>query len=162
MFRRSSIQIENPPNQPFPHSSFSPRPWRGRHDRRGTLLLEALLSVTILSVSLVVIIQSFVTCYRAIRQASRTVHIDGLAENMLTDILIGHDPSAWEEGESDFGDPYTNYVYEIRHSPFDENEDLPVVRLDVMIRSEKDQKELKFQTSLFENETDEDERNFYE
>jgi len=88
-------------------------------NKRGSLLLEALLSVIILSVSITMIIQSMTASLRAVKYSIHYTKASILMENKMVGLLQkgAAEPGAGESGDFDF--PYENYQYSLSVEPSD-------------------------------------------
>lgn len=84
-----------------------------RMNNKGTILIEALLSVVILSVSITMIIQSMTASLRATEYGVQYTEGLILAENKIFDLMQEGFIGSGLEVENDFEEPFNNYQYEV-------------------------------------------------
>lgn len=118
-------------------------------NQRGSFLLEALLSVVILSVSITIIIHSLASAARTTTQTSRYITASVLADDYLTEILWKRFIESGVYRAGNFERPYEKFRYLLEtrraeHAPDGINE----VSLDVSWPSRNTSRKLKVKTYL--------------
>jgi Tfp pilus assembly protein PilV len=81
---------------------------------RGSILLEVLLAITILSVSVTLVIQAMTSSLRATRFSSDTTIALFLLENKMTELIQAGGIKAGLSQTGKFSDPYNDYRYLIK------------------------------------------------
>ena len=104
---------------------------RRMRNNKGSFLLEALLSVVILSVSITMIIQSMTASFRAMVYSGQYTAALILLENKMSDVIRKGFISAGLDEEDDFPEPYQRYRYFLRTNPSDEDQKINEVSLAV-------------------------------
>ncbi|MCK5580303.1 MAG: hypothetical protein KAJ18_03430 [Candidatus Omnitrophica bacterium] len=120
-------------------------------NRNGSLLIEALLAIVIMSVSLTVIIQSMTSSLRATVYSLDYSKAAFLAENKMFDILCVSDEGGAGTREGSFKEPFEKYRYRIssKELPDTQNDSLREVNLDVSWGIGKKTRELSLKTYAF-------------
>ena len=89
-----------------------------KNNRKGSILLEALLSVVILSVSITLIIQSMTSSYRATVYNADYTTAFLLIENKLFEVIQKGYLEAGLREEKNFLSPYEKYKYLLSVNPY--------------------------------------------
>ena len=130
------------------------------YKRKGSLLLEALLSIIILSTSISLVIRAMTSSLRATRYSADYTEAMFLLENEFFDILSEGFVVADEQGEKRLEEPYEKYSCSIESEEFEDaimptsGEDIPVileVGSDISWKSGRKENKLTIQTFLFED-----------
>ena len=127
--------------------------FKGKRPHQGSLLLEALLSVVILSVSITLIIQSMVASLRAsVYSTGYTMALNLLENKMYTLIQQG----AQEEGftEEDFlGDEEDHYTYVLSTESADQigSENINKLKLKAIWQKGRKNNAIALETYLFKS-----------
>lgn len=122
------------------------------NNSKGSLLIEALLSVVILSISLTLIIRSMTSSLRATIYSLDYAKAGWLADNTMFTFL--HTPAEVEGGSKsgEFSPPFEKYGYEMEIKEFSrDGESLPleVVHLDIFWGRETQQRQVSLKAVIF-------------
>ncbi len=112
---------------------------------RGAFLLEALLVVVILSVSMTLVVQSFVTSYRALKVGLNELVAVAFAENVIFAIMERKYFSAGWKEEKTAEPPYDNHRHQLQVKPTD-NKNLNEMELVISWKSGRQERALKAKT----------------
>lgn len=125
-------------------------------NKRGSFLIEALLSVAILSVSLTLIIQSMTDSLRAMHQSTDYTAAVFLLDNQMVGLIQKGFVGADIEETGNFESPFEEYEYDLRtKSLADETlKDLNEVHLRIRWGTENKRKSMDLVSYLF-NEPEE-------
>ena len=85
-----------------------------RKSKRGSLLLEALVVIVILSAGLTVIIQSLLSCLHAVAYGADFSRAAFLADNKMFNVLVVKNSDTGLSEEGTFSSPFEGYRYEIQ------------------------------------------------
>jgi hypothetical protein len=127
---------------------------KGRHDtwNRGSLLLEVLLAIVILSTSLTLIIQSFVSSLRAMVYSGDYSTAAFLLDTKMFDVLHGQFVQSGQ-GEGVFPEPFGKYRYEMKIQRV-ESDDLQnminEINIDIIWSSGKKEKRISAVTYILD------------
>ena len=118
---------------------------------KGSILLESLLAIVILSVSITLVIQAMTASVRAGRDSSSYTQAVWLMDNKMTELMEKRfiAPGLREQGH--FPEPWERYNYILTTQPVnsDEQSILNHVMLTVFFQSGKKKNSLETETYLF-------------
>ncbi|MFA5059228.1 MAG: hypothetical protein WC676_01190 [Candidatus Omnitrophota bacterium] len=128
------------------------RPLKEKYRRRGSFLLEALLAVSILSVSLTLVIQSLLSTFRATVYSKDYSVAQILLDNKIQEFKQkGIVENNWDE-DGRFPEPYEKYSYHIESTSAADGEKLKTVSeviFNIFWVSGKNQKNITVSTYFF-------------
>jgi len=108
-------------------------------NHKGSILLETLLSIMILSVSVTLIIQSLMSSLRASAYSAHYTVAAALLESRMTELLISDPPEDVFAKEEEISFPHDQFRYELTVNDLDadEFESIKDVRISVLWKSGK-------------------------
>ena len=130
-----------------------------RTNENGSLLVEALLSVVILSVSITLIIQSMASSLRATVYNGEYTNALFLMENKLFDIVRKEKLDARMIGERQFDAPFEKYQYSLTTEPVTETEDSHISNINVGISWQTGRRDNHIEVDTFALNKDNNEDN---
>ena len=116
--------------------------------RQGSILLEALLSVIILSVGITVIVQSMTGSLRASVFSSDYSQAMLLLDNKMVEYLEQSSIEANLSEENSFSEPFDRFKYLLKTEPLSDQPNLNKVHLEVNWKSQNIEKGLSLETYL--------------
>ena len=123
---------------------------------KGSLIIEALLAVVILSTSLSLILQSLVASLRAnVYSVDYTQALILLESKMNESLMKGKTTEGSEEG--DFPEPHERYSYVLKTQPLtgEDEENLDQLMLSIAWNTKGKKNNISLETYLFKEEEDE-------
>ncbi len=125
---------------------------KGRRSQKGSLLMEVLLAISILSVSLTLIVHSFLSGLRASVYTKDYSIALSLLQNKLFELKQKNPVSDSLDESGDFDEPYQKFKYHLKTESLDETQSLnglAKATLDVSWVSGKSKKDISLSTYLF-------------
>ncbi|MCA9404959.1 MAG: hypothetical protein KC684_00330 [Candidatus Omnitrophica bacterium] len=124
---------------------------RKRKKRAGSLLIEALLAVVILSVSVTIVVQSITSSMRATVYVSDYTQALILAEETMFDVMEGQFIPAGLSEEGTYSQPYDhfNYILKTEKSDIPDQKNINDVELTVTWKKRAKTNTFKIRTYLF-------------
>ena len=124
-------------------------------NRKGSILLEALLSTVILSVSITIIIQSMTASLRAAKYSSDYTAALLLMDNKMSSLMSGGSIESGMREEKNFNEHDQRYGYLLTTKNFDDNEHEYLNEIDVQVfwKSGRKKNRIFFKTYLLASES---------
>lgn len=122
--------------------------------KKGSILVEALLSVVILSISITLIIQAMTASLRATTYGADYSQALFLMENKMSEMMRSGTIASYS-GQKEFLDkPFDRYMYEVRHLPLYDEEESEIHHVDAEISWESGKKsnQIIVQTYMWSSE----------
>ena len=120
-------------------------------NRKGFVLIEALLGIIILSVSISLILQAMATSFKASVYSSGYTTALMLLENKASQLILQKFIQTGLKEDQSFDYPFQHYQYTLQTSPYsgDEESKINTVRLSVGWSSTQKHKQVNLETFLF-------------
>ena len=116
--------------------------------RKGSVLLEALLSVVILSVGITVIVQSMTASLRASMVSSDYSKAMYLLDNKMTEYVQALSTGHIFSEENKFSEPFDKFSYSLKADPLDDKPNLNKIHLEVDWKNQNIEKTIALETYL--------------